>query len=312
VIVMHYNNSKNKIFTSWVLELLPNFCFMARPEGLRFTSAKIDNNSSYKLKVLFSILNIRSLITKGRVLGSIIALIASSSFAAEDSKTTMRKAYQAEYKLAGASTAAAIVAYHYGHERLGDMFSTQAISSTVAGYKNQENYKNFSPDYDKGGSPDFNSIAGSLGLNNLPGFKDGKLNRTIATNNKEDMDKDMSSFMEDIQNLDASSPLLGNLSKEELENFLKEIPDMPQIDTHTENDQDNRLSTNLNFMAYGGGDSSRGGTDYTSMFQSLFGSKEKLNPDYVGNIPVRYLAQTDDSETIWDRISKTTRKHLKQ
>ncbi|HLD73749.1 MAG TPA: hypothetical protein VJB34_02500 [Bdellovibrionota bacterium] len=291
---------KGKTFTSWALELLPHFCFMARPKGLRFTSAKIDNNSSHRLKVLFS----------GSVLGSIIALIASSAFAAEDSKTTMRKAYQTEYKMAGASTAAATIAYYYGHERLGDMFATQAISSAVAGYKNQENYKSFSPDYDKGGGPDFNSIAGSLGLNNLPGFKDGR--RPAGNTSKEDMDKDMPSFMEDLQNLDASSSLLGNLSKEELENFLKGMPDMPQIDTNTEQDQDNRLSTNLNFMAYGGGDSSRGGADYTSMFQSLFGSKDKLNPDYVGNIPVRYLAQTDDSETIWDRISKTTRKHLKQ
>ena len=46
------------IFCSSVLELLPNFFFMARPEGLRFTSEKIDSNSSHRFKNLFSKLNL--------------------------------------------------------------------------------------------------------------------------------------------------------------------------------------------------------------------------------------------------------------
>ena len=46
------------IFCSSVLELLPNFFFMARPEWLRFTSEKIDSNSSHRFKNLFSKLNL--------------------------------------------------------------------------------------------------------------------------------------------------------------------------------------------------------------------------------------------------------------
>ena len=45
-------------YTLFVLELLPNFFFIARPGGLRFTSEKIDSNSSHKFKVLFSKLNL--------------------------------------------------------------------------------------------------------------------------------------------------------------------------------------------------------------------------------------------------------------
>ncbi len=45
-------------FYTWlVLKLLPNFFFMARPEGLRFTSEKFDINFSHSLKNLFSKLN---------------------------------------------------------------------------------------------------------------------------------------------------------------------------------------------------------------------------------------------------------------
>ena len=240
--------------------------------------------------------------------------ITNFSFAAEDSKTTMKNAYRTEYTVAGASAAAAAVAYYYGHETLAAMFSQQAISSAVAGYKNEQNYKSFDPNGDRSGGPNFNEVATSLGLNNLPGFKDGKLNRAPAGDtDKEDLDKDMSSLMEDLKGLDASSPELANISKEDLENFLKEgtLPRMPEMNFDQEKSQTASHGT-INFMAYGGGDASGSGTDYTSMFQSLFSSKDKLNPDYVGNIPVRYLAQTDDSESIWDRISKTTRKHLKQ
>lgn len=249
---------------------------------------------------------------KWMAIGSMALLIANFSHAAGDHKTTMRKAYQTEFKVAGASAAAAAVAYSTGHERIADMFSQQAVSNTIAGYQNYENYKSFEPDYDKSKGLDFNNVAHSVGLNNLPGFKDGKLNRTPASN-KEDLEKDMSAFMDDLKGLDASSPALANLSKEDLERFLKEgtMPEMPEINVDAEKSQGG-LSTNLNFMAYGGGDSSRSDPDYTSMFQSLFGSNEKINSDYVGNIPARYLAQEDDSETIWDRISKTTRKHLKQ
>jgi len=45
-------------YASFVLELLPNFFFMARPEGLRFTSEKIDSNSSHRFKNLLSKLNL--------------------------------------------------------------------------------------------------------------------------------------------------------------------------------------------------------------------------------------------------------------
>jgi len=54
-------------YISLVLKLLPNFFFMARPEGLRFTSEKIGSNFSHSLKNLFSKLNFNLLIvTKER------------------------------------------------------------------------------------------------------------------------------------------------------------------------------------------------------------------------------------------------------
>ena len=54
-------------FTSFVLKLLPKFFVMARPEGLRFTSEKIDSNFSHSLKKMFSKLNFNLLIvTKER------------------------------------------------------------------------------------------------------------------------------------------------------------------------------------------------------------------------------------------------------
>ena len=54
-------------FTSWVLKLLPNLFFMARPEGLRFTSEKIDSNFPHSLQNLFSKQNFNLLtVTKER------------------------------------------------------------------------------------------------------------------------------------------------------------------------------------------------------------------------------------------------------
>ncbi len=248
-----------------------------------------------------------------KIVATSLLLFVSLGFAAENNKTTLRKGYQTEFKVAGASATAAAVAYATGHETIAAMFSSQAISNAVAGYQNLENYKSFEPDYDKSG-PNFNDVASSLGLNNLPGFKDGKLNRAPAENiNKEDLEKDMTSFMEDLKGLDASSPALANISKEDLEKFLKEgtMPQMPEMNFDQEKSE-TASGSNLSFMAYGGGDTSASSDDYASMFQSLFGSQDKINSDYVGNIPARYLAKEDDSESIWDKISKTTRKHLKQ
>jgi len=55
-------------FYTWlVLKLLPNFFFMARLEGLRFTSEKIYSNFSHSLKKMFSKLNFNLLtVTKER------------------------------------------------------------------------------------------------------------------------------------------------------------------------------------------------------------------------------------------------------
>ena len=50
-------------YISLVLKLLPNFFFMARPEGLRFTSEKIDSNSSHRFQILLSKLSLKALIT---------------------------------------------------------------------------------------------------------------------------------------------------------------------------------------------------------------------------------------------------------
>jgi len=50
-------------FYTWlVLKLLPNFFFMARPEGLRFTSEKNGSNFSHSLKNLFFKLDLNLLI----------------------------------------------------------------------------------------------------------------------------------------------------------------------------------------------------------------------------------------------------------
>ena len=61
-------NFSNSFYISFVLELLPNFFFMARPKGLRFTSEKNDSNSSHKLKILFPKLNLWSIIAMIAVL----------------------------------------------------------------------------------------------------------------------------------------------------------------------------------------------------------------------------------------------------
>ena len=47
-------------YTLSVLKLLSNFFFMARPEGLRFTSEKIDSNFSHHFANLASKLNLKA------------------------------------------------------------------------------------------------------------------------------------------------------------------------------------------------------------------------------------------------------------
>ena len=69
---MSYYKFVYSFFTLWVLKSLPVFFFMARPEGLRFTSEKTDSDFSHKLQILFSKLNLKMLTaTKGRGVGEL-------------------------------------------------------------------------------------------------------------------------------------------------------------------------------------------------------------------------------------------------
>ena len=236
---------------------------------------------------------------------------------AKSPKTSLRKAYQVSLAVAAAATimaqqkqAEAKEEKNPEAEREANMYNTMAAAAFQAGIANYVQYKKFNSDKDESSG----SIASTIDPNVSSAHQN--LDSSHVKNNKrlgsrgDREGADEKSLSLGMNGLDPSQILSSNMSREDFSKFLesKDMPEMPQIDVDTDKNQDNRLSTNLNFIAYGGGGESRENPNFRSLLGGLFDQDKKANPDYVGNIPLKYLEPQEAD--IWKRISATTRKHL--
>jgi len=236
----------------------------------------------------------------------------SSPSLAKSPKTSLRKAYQVSLAVAATATAMAQQKREEAREkkdpdaeRQAHMYDTMAMAAFQAGLANYVQYKKFNSDKDESSGSIASTIDPNISsaLQNVGGSNLKNNTKSGSRGNGEDTDE-------------KSLPqiLSSNMSREDFSKFLesKDMPEMPQMpemsQIDTEPNQDNKLSTNLNFIAYGRGGESRENQGFRSLFGSFFDQDKKANPDYVGNIPLKYLEPQETD--IWKRISVTTRKHL--
>ncbi len=226
---------------------------------------------------------------------------------AESTKTQYRHAYQQQLTAAVSAEAAAVAASTTGHKNLADMLHMTAVATTISAFQNYQNYKKFKSPKDGLGPDDFRNFLNANGLGSLDAFKgSNKGGNTTGKDNKEGK--------ENLSNLgnnpDAGEGVWDPIKQEEIKDskLFDDVPDQKG----EESSGGKMTSSGFGYMASSsGGGSQESEFDLSSMMASFLGGEKDKNPDYIGNVPTRLLAQDNSAETIWDRISKTTRKHLK-
>lgn len=253
------------------------------------------------------------------LLSSIIGF--SNASLAQSPKTSLRKAYQVNLAVAAAATVLAAQKEAEAKEKNdpdaekeANFLGMLATSTFQAGLANYLQYQKFNSkdDISTGSVASSRDPNISLNLANLPG---SSLRGSTSARKETKEDTGVADSPGTMSGVDPSQILSSDMSREDLARFLQkgDMPKMSEVDFDVDKGQGGTatggLSTNLNFMAYGGGEGgSRNDLNLQSMLGGLFGDEKKVNSEYVGNIPLRYLA-TEEID-IWKRISITTQKHL--